>query len=282
MGWLQMIAIEGKTIQAMKFAIGNSNLPPADLLQYSKKLEEFEEGGRQSLVLIEKAKYIAVSKFVDDLRSGNFSSSDFNWSWSIEKIAGEGFKETLRNDYYLQPNKTKQFYAKDARLNLQAEQSLCSLKISEANSSLRACGEMTCVTFDTSSPGLKENVKFLILNTAPRLWPNSGGSMLYDLGVSINGKTHVVECRSQAGIVELQALLALKAYKQDNGRLPESLEKLSPDYLPEVPKDPFSGQALKYSLEKKIIYSIGQKGLEQDLVDNGGDEEKDIVVKIDF
>ncbi|MFA5747431.1 MAG: hypothetical protein WC926_05200, partial [Candidatus Paceibacterota bacterium] len=52
-GWAQMIAVEEKTAQAMKFAIGNSKLPPADLLQYSKRLEEFKEDNRQPLVLKE-------------------------------------------------------------------------------------------------------------------------------------------------------------------------------------------------------------------------------------
>jgi hypothetical protein len=59
--------------------------------------------------------------------------------------------------------------------------------------------------------------------------------------------------------------LAIKAYEMEKGKLPDSLEELVPVYLPEVPKDPFDGKPIRYSKEKKIIYSVGP-----DLIDTGG------------
>lgn len=67
-------------------------------------------------------------------------------------------------------------------------------------------------------------------------------------------------------IEEAQILLALKAYKQDTGRMPDSLQDLVPEYLDELPIDPYDGKIVRYSPEKKIIYSVGS-----DLVDDGGD-----------
>jgi hypothetical protein len=47
--------------------------------------------------------------------------------------------------------------------------------------------------------------------------------------------------------------------------MPSSLEELGPQYLKEVPLDPFDGQPIRYSPEKAIIYSVGD-----DLIDSGG------------
>lgn len=65
-------------------------------------------------------------------------------------------------------------------------------------------------------------------------------------------------------------LLALKCFQLDRGHLPESLHDLVPDYLSEIPRDPFDGRPLRYSPVKKIIYSVGA-----DLEDEGGSDEKD-------
>lgn len=40
--------------------------------------------------------------------------------------------------------------------------------------------------------------------------------------------------------------LALQAYKLDHGTWPESLADLTPEYLPGVPEDPFTDQAMTY------------------------------------
>ena len=72
--------------------------------------------------------------------------------------------------------------------------------------------------------------------------------------------------------VEISAtrvLLALKACQTDTGKLPDSLEALVPDYIEAVPEDPFDGKPLKYSAEKKVVYSVGV-----DLKDAGGVVEK--------
>lgn len=62
-----------------------------------------------------------------------------------------------------------------------------------------------------------------------------------------------------------QTLLALKAYWQDFKKLPNSLAELVPNYLSEVPKDPFNGEFIKYSALNRIIYSVGK-----DLKDSNG------------
>jgi hypothetical protein len=60
-------------------------------------------------------------------------------------------------------------------------------------------------------------------------------------------------------------LIALKAYQVDHGRLPRTLDELVPAYLPAVPLDDYDGKPIRYSYEKKVVYSVGK-----DFKDDGG------------
>ncbi len=68
-------------------------------------------------------------------------------------------------------------------------------------------------------------------------------------------------------------LLAAAAlcYRSDRGQWPEQLADLSPDYLEEIPQDPFTGEAMKYvTIDEGIkIYSLGPN-----MTDDGGLDEK--------
>lgn len=87
------------------------------------------------------------------------------------------------------------------------------------------------------------------------------------VGLSL-GPCRAVEDLRYRGSVELtvtRVLLAMKAFKAEKGRLPETLGELVPGYLEAVPLDDYDGQPLRYSAEKKVIYSVGE-----DLKDGGG------------
>ncbi len=75
----------------------------------------------------------------------------------------------------------------------------------------------------------------------------------------------LTKCRENTRIAAVRSLLALQAYRQDAGRLPTGLNELVPQYLDEVPLDDFDGKPLRYSREKRILYSVGE-----DLKDDGG------------
>jgi len=55
---------------------------------------------------------------------------------------------------------------------------------------------------------------------------------------------------------------ALAWYRQDCGRYPETLEALAPKYLPQIPKDVFSGRPLIYRPSENgyLLYSVGANG----------------------
>jgi hypothetical protein len=84
-------------------------------------------------------------------------------------------------------------------------------------------------------------------------------------------------CMDRVPTRATSVLVALKAYKAKTGRLPQSLAELVPEYLGAVPVDDMDGKPLRYSPEKKVLYSVGK-----DLADDGGSKDKDIVFEIEF
>jgi hypothetical protein len=73
------------------------------------------------------------------------------------------------------------------------------------------------------------------------------------------------KCTENVELAATRALLALKAYKMEKGRLPERLDPLAPEYLDALPLDDFDGMPLRYSPAKRLVYSVGK-----DLKDDGG------------
>jgi hypothetical protein len=63
-----------------------------------------------------------------------------------------------------------------------------------------------------------------------------------------------------------RAALAAEHYRMQTGTLPESLDMLVPEYLAELPIDPFDGKPLRLvqSDEGIVIYSIGEDGVDDE------------------
>jgi hypothetical protein len=81
---------------------------------------------------------------------------------------------------------------------------------------------------------------------------------------SINS-TQFIVAKSQAQNGLLTVALALRAYKLEHGSYPTSLPQLVPNYLGQVPTDPFSlKKPLLYKLKDDtfVIYSIGPDGVD--------------------
>jgi len=64
-----------------------------------------------------------------------------------------------------------------------------------------------------------------------------------------------------------QVAVALRLYRRENGRYPETLKELVPKYLPSLPIDPFDGKPLRYKrmAEGFKVWSVGM-----DMKDDGG------------
>jgi hypothetical protein len=75
--------------------------------------------------------------------------------------------------------------------------------------------------------------------------------------------------RSEAGVSVMTTAIAVERYRLRQGRLPQKLEQLVPEFFAAVPADPFDGQPLRYFVRENgfTVYSIGVDG-----VDNAGEE----------
>jgi len=98
--------------------------------------------------------------------------------------------------------------------------------------------------------------------------PLPEGDAVTQILAPVYDKTRTSFARGDAGNALWLTTLALRAYKLEHDAYPTKLSALVPNYLKQVPADPFGGgEALHYRLEKDnyVLWSIGPDG-----VDNGG------------
>lgn len=81
----------------------------------------------------------------------------------------------------------------------------------------------------------------------------------------------VAAARATAQRDATDAVIGIELFRRRNGSIPETLDELVPEFLPQVPIDPFDGQPLRYVVkpDRYVIYSVSFDG-----VDDGGVEEE--------
>lgn len=104
--------------------------------------------------------------------------------------------------------------------------------------------------------------------------PNLVGRMLIATAVPVTTTGNRKRCEMDWRLISCRMRIALELHRRAHGAFPETLEALIGGDLKVVPVDPFDGKPLRYSLEKKILYSVGKDGR-----DSGG-EEDDLVLKL--
>ncbi len=99
---------------------------------------------------------------------------------------------------------------------------------------------------------------------------NATGRLLYQIAMPVYET--VIKRKSEINTRRAMTatLLALRCHWLDHGTLPERLDDLVPEYLSAMPLDDFDGKPLRYSREKRRLWSIGQ-----DLIDQGGAADPD-------
>jgi hypothetical protein len=84
------------------------------------------------------------------------------------------------------------------------------------------------------------------------------------------GSAWSLTIKNKALVRLTQTTLALRAYwLEHDHQLPPTLDALVPEYLPEMPADPFgrSKIPIRYDAERRLLWSIGSDG-----IDDGGDD----------
>lgn len=245
-GYLTGLSIKETGLNNTKVLIKDSHLPSAELLSYENELNKYKES---SLALQEifKGEYMM---FANSLKENKWAL--------IEESELKNFPFPSKNFYSYKPNKTQLLFI-----------TIYGNLID--NSKKKSYAEINHAENKTTT--------WLVIFTE-----NAVGKILSNIIAVSFDSLFAKKFEENFSVKATQLLLALKACKQDTGNLPDSLQDLIPSYIPELIQDPFDGKTIKYSPEKKIIYSTGK-----DLVDNGGNisesnwkDGEDLGFKVDF
>jgi hypothetical protein len=95
-------------------------------------------------------------------------------------------------------------------------------------------------------------------------YPNSMGRIIFVMFTTTHKDILKHKYRTQCRLDAVQLQIACKLYKRKNGKYPERLQQLVPEFLESIPVDPFDGKSFRYSFDKQIVYSVGP-----DLKDSG-------------
>ena len=110
---------------------------------------------------------------------------------------------------------------------------------------------------------------------------NSLGWLLIRIA-SIDSRTayHYIR-RALEALRTTQLMVALVIYEEKHGELPIELGELVPSILPAVPLDPVDGRPLRFDRERRVVWAVGENGIDDGGLDlPGAENPSDIVVKI--
>ena len=247
--YLLGMTIKEMGLQQLRIMIPRLALSPEVLKDYIVELEQFK-ANEEGLVKIIKMEYISFantkSKIIDAVFTGKLSEEKLK-KFGIEESSFET-RRTTKLNYFYKPNQTQKIFAEHFRHILD-------------NTYKNYCNEVKSLKYESLAP--KSKIKMLFTE-------NLAGKILHDIvAVNFSGLFDK-KCLEDFSVTGTQLLTAIKAYQIETGKMPAYLSDLVPEYFSEVPKDPFDGKLVKYSPEKKIIYSVGR-----DLKDSGGSEGED-------
>jgi hypothetical protein len=88
-----------------------------------------------------------------------------------------------------------------------------------------------------------------------------GGTVISEMALAVRKVQQATERTAQVQ-QNLRVAFALADYQRQHGRYPEKLAALAPAYLPQIPKDIFTGKALIYRPTESgyLLYSVGVNG----------------------
>lgn len=83
--------------------------------------------------------------------------------------------------------------------------------------------------------------------------PNPVGELLVMIAHPDFERFELKRCAFEAKLALAQVVVAMRAYEAEQGDLPENMDALVPNYLAEVPENPFVGRALLYSKADRMV-----------------------------
>jgi len=221
--YLVGLAVKEIGLQGLQRMIPDLNLSAEVLKDYIIELDQFKEN-EQGLIRVWKMEYAFITNTMGNLNiaEGLFAPD-----------GGSSFSAAANKlNYFYKPNKTKKEFAEYFRNHIDNT-------------------EKDCYQMELVEPEIlfrRHPIKILFTE-------NALGELLQEIMMVSFGGFFDQKCSKDFSIMANQLLLALKAFQTENGNLPASLDELVPQYLSELPIDPFEGKPILYSLEEKMIYS---------------------------
>ena len=243
------IAINRIGLERLRLMITRTHLSTSILKEHIIKLDKYKKNEKW-LKNIFKMQYIDFANSQDKL---------------LKEISSKE-KNMTRISFFYKPNKTQRMIAEHYKTEIDKvdKDYYDEIEFIEYESFVsRFDSEITQSSFNKYAPMLVPTfINFRIIFTENLL-----GKAIYDMTVVSFSGLFDKKYLNDFSLTGTQVLMALRTYQIDNGKLPDSLNELVPEYISEVPKDPFDGKQIRFSPEKKIIYSVGK-----DLLDSGGSE----------
>jgi len=233
------VALLEMYISQIEDLVWDPGVPTEDLARLATILDEIgslDDG----LTVAMKAEYHYTTSIIDFLQKHADQAQIAAWLGEENSLPNALLKRMRGSSYFFQPNRTKQRFADFYRHVIQ---------------------DIPRVYSEMAFPEIpEESVGFWHM-----LRPNG---VAYILQAILEPATETVlknKCEKESTVSGTRLVVACNRFEREEGRWPESLQELVPEYLDAVPVDPFDGELFRYSPEKSIVYSVGRN-----LTDEGG------------
>jgi len=250
--YLVGVSVTGLAKGQIESILPRTSLTADQLKPYIAELGDYRPSER-GLINAHKTEYAVQARLVDDFAAGRrtFGSMSFEAETgeSCQHSGVRAFLIRARNTFTLKPNRTKRLFASTMRLFIRnAPRFYADIEPYAPWEMPETRDERLKLAFDG----------------------NSCGVILHAMLTRSLRHVAAVKARADSSISAMQMLIALRCHQLERGDLPDALDELVPAYFESVPLDAFDGQPLKYSKEKRIIYSV-----DTNLIDDGGQHELD-------
>jgi hypothetical protein len=245
-------AVHAMGLNQMQHWVGKTHLTPDQLKDYIRQLALDPDAEGAAFANTIKAEYQLQIKMLDAMRQGKITNSD-------------------PSDYHPHPSRLLPLFNFSQTKALFAEEDLKLVKATPHHFNEAKLPDVNS----------RSSVAAMFLSG------NGIGQILYYMTLPAIIPSLAKKSQSDVQLQATRTILALRACQLTHGKLPPDLNALVPEFLDAVPVDDFDGQPLRYSAEKKIVYSVGKN-----LKDDGGDDRNseadssqrhlDLVYKFDF
>ncbi|MGB2780071.1 MAG: hypothetical protein WBD63_01170 [Phycisphaerae bacterium] len=231
--------VKGMGLARLRAMSHGTTLGGEVLTSYARRLGAYG-ANEQGMADAFRVEYEMCLQVLEDYAAGKFSLEEFGRVGSAPSQPAS----SRPLPFFFHPNETRNLFVQAFRPMVES----ASLPFSEAQV-------------------MRSGIPARHLLDGWRLWleGNGMGVRLYSILSSATDTALKQKCREASEVAATRVLLAMKAFKVEKRRLPETLDELVPEYLDAVPLDDFDGKPLRYNAENKVLYSVGE-----DLKDGGG------------